>query len=81
MPCGANRATVIIKFDKTFVLDGYIPVAKFWLHSPPDAQDASGQLTAATVKAPTDPNGLNAPVWLEKDIGAHSQGRVLRPQI
>src|SRR4051812_8186953 len=54
LPCGANRATVTVKFNKSYPNEtGEAPLAKVWLHSG-EAGDSSEQWAAAVLKAPTD---------------------------
>jgi hypothetical protein len=66
LPCGANRATVSVKFHKAYLNPkGSAPVAKVWLHSG-SSSDASEQWISAVLKAPTDTWKLNGMAWLEK---------------
>ena len=77
LPCGANRATVTVKFDKAYA-GSQLPVAKVWLHSGA-LGDASEQWIAATIKAPTDPYKLNAEAWLSIDTHSGSDGPGFAP--
>ena len=74
LPCGANRATVTVKFDAAYtsVRTADAPVAKVWLHS--ETGDASEQWAGAAFKAPTDRWKLNAVSWLEKVTGSKTEG-------
>lgn len=74
LPCGANRATVTVKFDKAYARNsaGQAPVAKVWLHSGQPGE-TSEQWIAAVLKAPTDTWKLNALAWLEKVTGTASE--------
>jgi hypothetical protein len=81
LPCSANRATVTVKFDKAYHSDKWAPVAKVRL-SPlkPDAvAEATSPTLAAVVKAPTDAFRLNAWIWIEKVLGANSDGQGYAP--
>lgn len=82
LPCGANRATVTVKFDAAYHSDKWAPVAKVVLYPPHDGGEAgvSFPVIAAVVMAPTDPHKLNATVWLEKDIDSQSQGPGTAPE-
>ncbi len=74
LPCGANRATVTVKFVRAYSNDmGQMSVAKVWLHSG-NPGDISEQWIAATIKAPTDLHKLNAAVWLSKVSQSESLG-------
>jgi hypothetical protein len=73
LPCGANRATVTVKFEKSYPSDRglEIPVAKVWLRTKGESDDTV-QWIAAVLKGPTDTYQLNAMAWLEKVYpGAH----------
>src|ERR1700733_14752112 len=59
LPCGANRATVTVRFKRAYQSDRNMPVAKVWLHSGKTG-DPSEQWIAAVLKAPTDTYKLNA---------------------
>ncbi len=76
LPCSANRASVTVKFDKAYHSDNWAPVAKVWLNAmkPNELTDATSPTVAAVVKAPTDAFRLNAWVWVEKVLGADSDG-------
>src|SRR5215469_8719625 len=67
LPCGANRATVLVKFDHAYPSSKgmHLPVAKIWLHTGTPG-DSSEQWIAAVLKGPTDRYKLNAQAWLEK---------------
>ena len=75
LPCGANRATVTVKFVRAYPSEKglQLPVAKIWLHSGTPG-DASEQFIAAVLKAPTDTYQLNAQAWLEKVTVSASEG-------
>jgi hypothetical protein len=75
LPCGANRATVTVKFVRAYPAEKNLrlPVAKIWLHSGTPG-DASEQFIAAVLKAPTDTYQLNALAWLEKVTVSASEG-------
>lgn len=73
LPCGTNRATVTLKFDRAYLGPKEWPVAKVWLHSV-KTESIPEQWIAAVVKAPTDTYKLNALVWLEKDTASGNDG-------
>lgn len=73
LPCGANRATVTLKFDKAYSNAHKLPVAKVWLHTMQTGSEPE-QWIAAVVKAPTDTYRLNALEWLEKDTDSENDG-------
>ncbi len=81
LPCSANRATVTVKFDKAYHSDKWAPVAKVRLSplNPNAVTEATSPTLAAVVKAPTDAFGLNAWVWIEKVMGANSDGQGYAP--
>jgi hypothetical protein len=73
LPCGANRATVTVRFKRAYQSGTIMPVAKVWLHSGKSG-DPSEQWIAAVLKAPTDTYKLDAMEWLEKVVGSQSEG-------
>jgi len=81
LPCSANRATVTVKFDKAYHSDKWAPVAKVRLSplKPNQVADATSPTVAAVFKAPTDTFKLNAWVWVEKVMGADSDGQGYSP--
>ena|SRR5579872_5300000 len=81
LPCSANRATVTVKFDKAYHSDKWAPVAKVRLSpvKPSEVADTTSPTLAAVVKAPTDAFKLNAWVWVEKVLGANSDGQGYAP--
>jgi hypothetical protein len=80
LPCGANRATVTVKFIKAYPSEKYLhlPVAKIWLHSGTPG-GASEQWIAAVLQAPTDIYQLNAQAWLEKATQSTTEGPGIAP--
>lgn len=80
LPCGANRASVTVKFDKAYHSAKGInqPVAKIWLHAGQPG-DVSEQFISAVVKGPTDAYGLNAQAWLEKATRTGNDGPGFAP--
>ena len=74
LPCGANRATVTVKFEKTYSgpTGRQMPVGKIWLHSG-EKDEPSEQWIAAVLKAPTDSWKLDALTWLEKVTDTKSE--------
>jgi hypothetical protein len=73
LPCGANHATVTVKFKRAYPSGDNMPVAKVWLHSA-KTEDVPEQWIAAVLKAPTDTYKLNAMEWLEKLEGSVVEG-------
>jgi hypothetical protein len=78
LPCGANHATLSVRFKGAYPSGDHMPVAKVWLHSA-KTDDAPEQWIAAVLKAPTDIHNLNALEWLEKVEGSTGQGPGLAP--
>jgi hypothetical protein len=78
LPCGANHATLQVRFKATYPSGEHMPVAKVWLHSP-KTDVAPEQWIAAVLKAPTDPYKLNAMEWLEKVEDSAGQGPGFAP--
>ena len=81
LPCNVNRATVTVKFDKAYLNNKWAPVAKVRLTplNPDQAAGASAPTVAAVFKAPTDAFRLNAWVWVERVVGAQSDGQGYAP--
>src|SRR3984885_15987899 len=69
LPCGANRATVTVRFKRAYQSGTIMPVAKVWLHSGKSG-DPSEQWIGGVLKAPTDTYKLDAMEWLEKVVGS-----------
>ncbi|HUE64483.1 MAG TPA: hypothetical protein VMO78_08920 [Rhizomicrobium sp.] len=81
LPCGANRASLTVKFDKAYHSDKWAPVAKVRLTSLKhnEVADEKSPSLAAVIKAPTDAYKLNAWVWIEKVLDADSGGQGYAP--
>lgn len=64
LPCGANRATVTMRFDEGYPKYPQASLGKIWLHTGAKGS-ASEQWMAASVMSPTDRWKLNGLAWLE----------------
>jgi len=64
LPCGANRATVTVRFDEGYPRYPQTSLGKIWLHSGQKGSE-SEQWMAASILPPTDRWKLNGLAWLE----------------
>jgi len=65
LPCGANRATVTVRFDEGYPRYPQTSLGKIWLHSGNKGSE-SERWMAASILSPTDRWKLNGLAWLER---------------
>lgn len=69
LPCGANRATVMVRFDQGYPKFPQASLGKIWLHS--GVKDSpTERWIAASLKSPTDRWKLDGLAWLEDATNA-----------